>query len=98
MFLSSRWGKPSFEIEALPLSEFNKQKAFWEHSCWGMSDDLLAMQYAATLATNSRKKPMEVVSVKRLAVHWGSVRAFVVESTKSVRAAFMAIASEMKKK
>lgn len=99
MFLSSRWGKPSYEIEALPLSEFNKQKAFWEHCPWGMIDDISAMHHAAYIRHKTGgKSNLSGLQVKNLAIYYSSFRKAVVESAKSIRAAFMGIASAMKEK
>jgi hypothetical protein len=97
MFLSSRWGKPSYEIESLPLSEFNKQKLFWEHHSWGGIDDIMAMQYSFNVSSTAGKR-VSAVEAKTIANRIGAVKIFVVESTKSIRNAFMGIAKAMKNK
>ncbi len=96
MFLSSRWGKPSYEIESLPLSEFNKQKLFWEHCSWGGVDDIMALHHSFYIGCKSRNKAPTVTEIKSLATYTSAAKAFVVESTKTIRAAFMSIASAMK--
>ena len=96
MFLSSRWGRPSYEIESLPLSEFNKQKAFWEHCSWGGIDDIMALHHSFYVAAKTGKKSSNVVETKRLAMYTSAVKAFVIENTKSIRAAFFGIAGAMK--
>lgn len=99
MFLSSRWGKPSYEIANLPLSEFNKQKMFWEHCPWGMADDIAAMHHASYIrAKTGGKSNLSVMQIKNLAIYYSAFRKIVVESTKSLRAAFMGIASAMKER
>jgi len=97
MFLSSRWGKPSFEIEQLPLSEFYKQKAFWEHCSWGNIDDIAAMHHSFYVSARS-KTNLPTYRVKQIAVYTSAVKAFVVESTKTIRNAFMSIATAMKER
>ena len=96
MFLSSRWGKPSYEIENLPLSEFNRQKVFWEHCTWGMVDDLVALQHSTYVAVKSGKQGPDIPRVKKLAMYLSATKAFIIESTKTVRSAFVGIASAMK--
>lgn len=96
MFLSSRWGKPSYEIESLPLGEFNRQKLFWEHCPWGGIDDIMALHHSSYIAIKSGKKPREVVEVKRLAAYTSAAKTFIVESVKSIRNTFMGIAESMK--
>jgi hypothetical protein len=96
MHLSSRWGKPSYEIESLPLGEFNKQKLFWEHCPWGGIDDIMALHHSFYMTAKTGKKGMSVVSIKRLAAYTSATKAFVIESTKSIRKAFMSIAKAMK--
>lgn len=98
MFLSSRWGKPSYEIESLPLGEFNKQKLFWEHCSWGGIDDIMAMHHSFYIAAKTGKKGPQAVEVKRLAMFTSAAKAFVVESAKTIRNAFMGIAKVMKEK
>jgi len=99
MFLSSRWGKPSYEIESLPISEFNKQKAFWEHCSWGGIDDIMALHHSfyVSVKTNNKSK-LSVVRVKEIATYTSAVKAFFIESTKTIRNAFMGIAKAMKDK
>lgn len=96
MFLSTRWGKPSNEIESLPLGEFNKQKLFWEHCSWGGIDDIMALHHSFYVNVKTRQKNITVAVVKRMALFSSSVRIAVIESTKSIRNAFMSIASAMK--
>ena len=96
MFLSSRWGKPSYEIEALPLSEFNKQKLFWEHCPWGGVDDILALHHSFYVAAKTGKKSPSVVDIKKMAMFTSAVKAFVIESVKTIRKAFMGIGKAMK--
>lgn len=97
MFLSSRWGKPSYEIANLPLSEFHKQKAFWEHSPWGMADDIAALHHASFIrAKTGGKSNLSVIQIKKLAIYYSALRKVVVESTKNIRAAFMGIATAMR--
>ena len=98
MFLSTRWGVPSYEIENLPLSEYNKQKIYWEHHMWGVTDDLLAMQHNFYARAKGVKDPLSSVELKRVATYTGAVKAFVIESTKSLRASIMAVAELMTKK
>jgi L-fucose mutarotase/ribose pyranase (RbsD/FucU family) len=97
MFLSSRWGKPSYEIESLPLSEFNKQKLFHEHCSWGGIDDIMALHHQYYVMAKGGKK-IEIVKVKKLAMYTSAAKAFVVESTKTIRNAFMSIAKMMKER
>ena len=96
MFLSTRWGKPLSEIEALPISEINRQKLFWEHCPWGMTEDILALHHSFYVGVKSGKKVMDTVEVKRLAIYTSAVKKFVIESTKVIRSAFIGIASAMK--
>jgi hypothetical protein len=99
MHLSSRWGKPSYEIEALPISEFNKQKAFWEHCSWGMVDDLVALHHSSWVSLETRgKNKVSVTEVKKLALLYSAVRKVAVQSASSLRRAFMGIATAMKEK
>ena len=99
MFLSSRWGKPSYEIESLPISEFYLQKAFWEHCSWGGIDDIMALHHSFYVSGKTGgKAKTSVVEVKRLAMFTSAVKKLVIESTKSIRSAFMGIASAMGKK
>jgi len=96
MFLSTRWGKPSYEIQSLPISEFYRQKLFWEHCTWGVTDDILAMQHSSYMAMKSGgKTKITVPETKRMATALSATKAFVVESTKSIRSAFMSIAKMM---
>lgn len=96
MFLSSRWGKPSYEIESLPLSEFQKQKAFWEHCSWGGIDDIMAMHHSFYVSAKTGKRSLPSAEIKRIAVLTGAIKAFVVESAKSIRAGLMGIAKAVK--
>lgn len=97
MFLSSRWGKPSYEIESLPLSEFNKQKLFWEHDSWGGIDNLMALHHSTYMVVNtSGKSKADTPTVKRIAAYTGAVKVAIVETTKQIRDAFMGIVSAMK--
>ena len=96
MFLSSRWGKPTYEIEALPASEFRRQKTFWEVDPWGLESDLLAMQYSFYSAVKTRKPPQELPNVKKLAAYSGAVKAFIIESVSTIRKSVLSIASAMK--
>jgi len=57
MFLSSRWGKPAYEIDQLPVSEFIEQKVFWDKYKWGMESDMLAMIMSQVLAIRTGKAP-----------------------------------------
>lgn len=97
MFLSTRWGKPSYEIESLPLSEFNKQKLFWEHCPWGGIDDVMALHHSFYVSekTAGKSKP-STVDVKKMAAFTSAVRVVLKETTSSIRSAFMSIASAMK--
>jgi hypothetical protein len=97
MFLSTRWGKPSYEIESLPLSELNKQMAFWEHHPWGITDDVLALQHSFYVRTKIDKAP-SAIEVKRMAYATGAVKAVVEETTKTIRAGIMSIAKHLSKK
>jgi hypothetical protein len=96
MFLSTRWGKPSYEIESLPVGEFNKQKLFWEHCSWGGIDDIMALHHSFYVNIKTRKKDVNVTVVKRMATFSSAVRVIVQESTKQIRNAFMSIAGAMK--
>ena len=96
MFLSTRWGKPSYEIESLPLGEFNKQKLFWEHCSWGGIDDIMALHHSFYVNVKTRQKNITVAVVKRMATFSSCVKIIVQESTKSIRNAFMSIAGAMK--
>lgn len=96
MFLSSRWGKPSYEIESLPLSEFNKQKLFWEHCSWGGIDDIMALHHSFYVTGKTGKKGPTVINVKKLAAYTSAAKAMIIESTKTIRSAFMSIAKAMK--
>lgn len=96
MFLSTRWGKPTYEIESLPLSELQKQKVFWEHCSWGGVDDILATHHAFYVAAKTGKRSLTTTDVKRIAVYTSAVKAFVVESAKSIRAGFMGIFKAVK--
>jgi len=58
MFLSSRWGVPSWDIESLPTSEFLRQKLYWERFKWGLGDDLLSMIMSQVLGIRSGNKPL----------------------------------------
>lgn len=98
MFLSTRWGKPSYEIESLPLGEFNKQKLFWEHCSWGGIDDIMALHHSFYVNVKTRQRDITVAVVKRMALYSSCVKIAIVESTKSIRNAFMSIASAMKDK
>lgn len=98
MFLSTRWGKPSYEVESLPLSEFNKQKLFWEHCSWGGIDDVMALHHSFYVNMKTRQKNITVSTVKQMAIISSCVKIAVVESTKSIRNAFMSIAKAMKVK
>jgi hypothetical protein len=99
MFLSTRWGKPSYEIESLPLGEFNKQKLFWEHCPWGGIDDIMALHHSFYVSAKTGGKSKNTVAqVKRLAAYTSAFKALVVESTKTIRNAFMSIASAMKER
>jgi len=57
MFLSSRWGRPSYEIEALPASEFEKQYFFWQWYKWGLEDDMLAQVASQILSLRTGERP-----------------------------------------
>jgi hypothetical protein len=96
MFLSTRWGKPSYEIESLPIGEFNKQKLFWEHCSWGGIDDIMALHHSFYVKAKTGKKDVTVSVVNRMALFSSTVRVVVVESTKQIRNAFMGIASAMR--
>lgn len=96
MFLSTRWGKPSYEIESLPLGEFNKQKLFWEHCSWGGIDDIMALHHSFYVNLKTRQKNVTVAVVKRMASASGFIKVIVEESTASIRNAFMSIAKAMK--
>lgn len=96
MFLSTRWGKPSYEIESLPLSEFNKQKLFWEHCSWGGIDDIMALHHSFYVNLKTRQKNVTVAVVKRMASASSFIKVIVEESTASIRNAFMSIAKAMK--
>jgi len=98
MFLSTRWGKPSYEIEALPLSELNKQKIFWEHCSWGVTDDIMALHHSFYVAAKTGNKDLTVVKVKQIAAYTSAVKALVIESTKTIRGALMGIAKLMKER
>lgn len=96
MFLSTRWGKPSYEIRSLPISEFNRQKLFWEHCTWGVTDDILALHHSNYMSMKSGgKAKFTVPEVKRMSSALSATKAFVIESTKGIRAAFMGIAKLM---
>ena len=96
MFLSTRWGKPCYEIESLPLGEFNKQKLFWEHCSWGGIDDIMALHHSFYVNLKTRQKNVTVAVVKRMASASGFIKVIVEESTASIRNAFMSIAKAMK--
>lgn len=96
MFLSTRWGKPSYEIESLPLSELNKQRAFWDHCSWGGVDDILATHHAFYVTAKTGKRSLAAIDVKRLAAYTSAAKVYVVESAKSIRAGFMGIANAIK--
>lgn len=98
MHLSTRWGKPTYEIESLPLREFNKQKLFWEHCSWGGIDDIMALHHSFYVGSKTRQKGVTVAVVKRMAVFSSAMKIAVVETTKSIRDAFMSIAGAMKAK
>ena len=94
MFLSSRWGVPSYEIESLPTSEFIRQKCYWEGSKWGMGNDLLSMIMSQVLSIRTGKPPeANCFQWKDLAVaRCGKViRKLTNSSGSSVRRAFMPI-------
>jgi len=80
------------------MSEFNKQKAFWEHSVWGIADDILAFSLSNDLASKSGKAPIPVNELKTLAASMCSVKPFIIEPVKSIRKAFMGLASAIKSK
>lgn len=96
MFLSTRWGKPSYEIESLPLGEFNKQKLFWEHCSWGGIDDIMALHHTFYVNLKTRQKNITVAVVKQMASASSYLKIMVQESTASIRKAFMGIATAMK--
>ena len=97
MFLSTRWGKPSYEIKTMPLSEFTKQKLFWEHHIWGITDDLIAQGNVNYLFSKSLGKVnMPVTDMKQLAVYKGAIKAFIIEPVSMIRRAFMGIAKAIK--
>ena len=79
------------------MSEFHRQKAFWERCSWGGIDDIMAMHHRAYVMNKTGGKiNTEVPDLKRMAFSIGTFKEKVVETTKSIRAAFMSIASVMK--
>jgi len=79
------------------MSEFNKQKLFWEHCSWGGIDDIMATHHAFYVSTKTGgKSKLTATQVKNIAVYTSVAKKFVVESTKKIRSAFMGIAKAMK--
>lgn len=97
MLLSTRWGKPSSEIEGLPISEFNRQKLFWERCKWGATDDLLALQHSYTVSVGTGgSSNLDVATIKKLAVFSSAVRRVIVEPATKLRKQFMGLARAIK--
>lgn len=59
----------------------------------------MALHHSTYMAVHTGgKSKLDVVKVKRLAAFTSAIKAFVVESTKEIRNAFMGIATAMKEK
>lgn len=93
MHLSSRWGKPSYEIRELPASEFIRQKTFWETHSWGMADDLNSMLVAQTISSRLGKAPMDSRSIKEMATHQCAYKPFIIEDASAIRRQFESMSS-----
>ena len=93
MHLSSRWGKPSYEIRALPASEFIRQKTFWETHSWGMDDDLNSMLLSQTISQRLSKAPIDSRSVKEMATNQCAYKPFIIEPVEHIRSQFDTMAS-----
>ncbi len=96
MFLSTRWGVPSYVIESLPSSEFTRQKQFWDNFKWGVEDDLMSMLLSQVISARTGKKPEKDNYIwKHIAVNEsGAIKKKVGPvSVASIRTGFMAICS-----
>lgn len=94
MHLSTRWGKPSYEIEALPASEFQRQKIYWEAHSWGMQDDLAAMTASQLHAHRTHSTPTSARTIKEIAVDQCKYKPFVIEDAMSIRNATLPMFEE----
>lgn len=72
-------------IEAMPASEFQRQKIFWEAHQWGMQDDITAMVASQMHAHRMRAKPIEVRTMKEWAVDACRYKPFIVETADTIR-------------
>lgn len=95
MFLSSRWGLPSFIISNMPASEYQKQKLFWTICPWGITDDLTAMQVAQSLAHRVKDIPLDIKSLKAAAISQGKYEPFIIETEESLRASIFSFAEDV---
>lgn len=98
MFLSSRWGKPSYEIEQIPASEFLRQKRFWEVSPWGLCDDVIAQFASWYLQSKTTTKSSNAYEIKQISAFSGTLKKFVVESASTLRKQFMGLARAINQK
>ena len=84
MFLSSRWGVPSFVIERLPISEINKQKVYWSINEWGIQDDLLSLIASQQIAHRTKDKPPDLDVVKSVVIEKLKFKPHIVEDTQTL--------------
>lgn len=99
MFLSTRWGKPSYEIDLLPTSEFLQQKLFWERYKWGLGNDLLALIMSQVLGIRTHSKPAsDPFQWKDLALlNCGrKIKTMATSNASSIRRGFMSIWNALK--
>lgn len=84
MFLSSRWGVPSFVIEQMPISEINKQRVYWSMNEWGIQDDLLSLIASQLIGHRTKTKPPDLNIVKDVVIEELKFKPFVIEDTQTL--------------
>lgn len=84
MHLSSRWGVPSWVIESLPISEFNKQKVFWSINKWGIEDHLLALLSSQLISHRTKEKPLDVNIIKDIVIRESNYKPIIIETTENL--------------
>lgn len=86
---------PSYIISEMPASEYQKQKIFWTICPWGITDDLMAMQVSQLLAHRVKDTPIDIKSIKTVAIEQSKYEPFIIESEESLRASLFSFAEKV---